>query len=158
MFEIPQILIGRTQAKIFCGAVVTIENGNIILIQKTEKKHHGRWSLPGGMVEKKESIMAALQKHLQEQIGCVFRLKGLVGVYNWYNEEEKTFEIYCIYHAIEQKGERKSDAPEVMEVKEFSLQEILNMPKESLIKEQFQKIMKDFRRGKLYPLEVVTLL
>jgi 8-oxo-dGTP pyrophosphatase MutT (NUDIX family) len=52
------------------GAIICAKDtSRILLLQKTEGKHAGRWVLPGGTVVEGETAFQGLQRELQEDIG-----------------------------------------------------------------------------------------
>ncbi|WP_417611316.1 NUDIX domain-containing protein [Owenweeksia hongkongensis] len=51
--------------------IIKIENGNkhILLIQRKNDPHKGKWALPGGFVETDETIITAAVRELKEETG-----------------------------------------------------------------------------------------
>lgn len=65
--------IRNLKERIECsGAIICAKDSSrILLLQKTEGKHAGRWVLPGGTVIQGETAFQGLQRELQEEIGCL---------------------------------------------------------------------------------------
>ncbi|MBO0778569.1 MAG: NUDIX domain-containing protein [Ktedonobacteraceae bacterium] len=59
--------------------VVVIKNGEILLIQREDFKV---WVLPGGQVEKGESVAQAAVREVAEETGIEVVLTGLLGIYS----------------------------------------------------------------------------
>ena len=54
------------------GAIICAKDtSRILLLQKTEGKHAGRWVLPGGTSLEGETAFQGLQRELQEEVGCL---------------------------------------------------------------------------------------
>jgi 8-oxo-dGTP diphosphatase len=51
------------------GAVISDEAGRILLVQRAHEPAVGRWSLPGGRVERGESRRQALVREVKEETG-----------------------------------------------------------------------------------------
>jgi ADP-ribose pyrophosphatase YjhB (NUDIX family) len=61
------------------SAVVTDEDGRILLIQRTD---NGYWSIPGGGLEPGESLRQAVAREVNEETGMECEVTGLVGIYS----------------------------------------------------------------------------
>lgn len=61
------------------SAVVTDENGSILLILRTD---NGYWSIPGGGVIPGESLKAAAVREVKEETGIDCEVTGLIGIYS----------------------------------------------------------------------------
>ena len=143
--------------RIMCGAIIVMDE-KITLVQKASKKFHGRWGLPEGIIAKGENIFESAKRKVHEQTNLSIHLRGLVGIYNWYSEETRSTEIHYIFLASDPKGTSKPNISEILPIKEFSMAEIMAMPDASFSYPQFRQVIKDYRRGKLYPLEVINIL
>ncbi|MEO9327176.1 NUDIX hydrolase [Gordonia aurantiaca] len=51
------------------GAVLTDEQGRILLIQRRNPPGAGKWTVPGGKVEPGESLQAAVEREMLEETG-----------------------------------------------------------------------------------------
>lgn len=63
-------------------AVVTDENGKIILIRRKNTPFQGSWALPGGFVEYGETVEKAILREVKEETGILIEISELVGVYS----------------------------------------------------------------------------
>ncbi len=61
------------------GAVVTDEQGRLLLIKRGHEPGAGLWSLPGGRVEPGETDAEALVREMREETGLVVRAGRLLG-------------------------------------------------------------------------------
>ena len=69
-------MTGRPQVAV--GAVA-IRAGAVLLVQRGQEPHRGRWSIPGGRVEPGETLHEAVVRELREetgQLGIVDRFVG----------------------------------------------------------------------------------
>ena len=50
------------------GAVI-VKDGRVLLVQRATEPALGRWSIPGGLVEVGESLIAAVEREVREETG-----------------------------------------------------------------------------------------
>ena len=61
------------------GAVV-FRDGEVLLVRRGQEPAKDSWSLPGGLVELGESMVAAIHRELAEETGITVRLLGVAAV------------------------------------------------------------------------------
>jgi len=62
------------------GAVV-VHQGHVLLVRRGQEPLKGRWSLPGGLVEKGEGLANALRRELKEETGLRVQPLEVMGVF-----------------------------------------------------------------------------
>jgi 8-oxo-dGTP diphosphatase len=61
---------------------VWIERGRVLLVERGHAPFRGMRALPGGFVEQRETVEAAVVREVWEETGLRVRPSGLVGVYS----------------------------------------------------------------------------
>lgn len=113
-----------------CVGAVIYENGKILL-QKREDD--GKWATHGGSMELGETQLQTLERELKEEINIKPINPELMGIYtgkNFYCEypnEDKIYDVLCVFLVQEYEGNLQKDEEEVTELKWFDLE---NLPKE----------------------------
>ena len=67
--------------KLAACSVVEMD-GRIVLVKRAINPRFGKWSLPGGHVDRGEVVEAAALRETQEECGIMTRIKDLLGVYS----------------------------------------------------------------------------
>jgi 8-oxo-dGTP diphosphatase len=61
------------------GAVVRDSTGRLLLVRRGRPPAVGRWSLPGGRLEKGETVAQAVRREVREETGLDVRVGALAG-------------------------------------------------------------------------------
>ena len=67
------------------GAVVN--DGRLLLVRRASRRGHGNWQIPGGFVERNETMELAVVREVEEEAGVTARVQGVLGIRNRYDEE-----------------------------------------------------------------------
>ncbi|HEY0129359.1 MAG TPA: NUDIX hydrolase [Rubrobacteraceae bacterium] len=68
--------------KLVAGAIAELEGG-IVLIQRAIEPGYGKWTFPGGFVERGEVAEAAAARETLEETGLRIETSGIVGLYSY---------------------------------------------------------------------------
>ncbi len=68
--------------KLVAGAIVELD-GEILLIQRAIEPGYGKWTFPGGFVERGEVAEAAAARETLEETGLRIETSGIVGLYSY---------------------------------------------------------------------------
>ena len=68
--------------KLVAGAIAELDGG-IVLIQRSIEPGYGRWTFPGGFVERGEVAEAAAEREALEEAGVEIEVTGIVGLYTY---------------------------------------------------------------------------
>lgn len=129
----------------FSGGIVTNEKNEILLQLRTDKH---LWGLPGGAVEKGESVEQASKREVTEETGLQVEVDSLLGIYSAYfdsypnGDKAQTITTMFIFKMV--KGELiVGDAEETLAVKFFSQE---NLPK--IANQQHKDAIQDYFSNK----------
>ena len=68
--------------KLVAGALFELDGG-IVLVQRDIEPGYGKWTFPGGFVERGEKAEVAAEREVLEETGLEVRVSGIVGLYSY---------------------------------------------------------------------------
>ncbi|MDQ3637538.1 MAG: NUDIX domain-containing protein [Actinomycetota bacterium] len=68
--------------KLVAGALFELDGG-IVLVQRDIEPGYGKWTFPGGFVERGERTEAAAEREVLEETGLEIKAGGIVGLYSY---------------------------------------------------------------------------
>ncbi len=104
--------------KLVAGAIAELDGG-IVLIQRSIEPGYGRWTFPGGFVERGEVAEAAAARETLEETGLEIEVGGIVGLYTY----EGQIPAIAVFAARVLGGE-PAPLDETMDVRSFRRDEL----------------------------------
>jgi mutator protein MutT len=92
---------GRPEVAV--GAIVTDAQGRVLLIQRGHPPAKGRWTVPGGRVERGETLQQALLRELQAETGLTATPGPLAEVFEYI--DDRYHYVILDYRLTEPQGE-----------------------------------------------------
>ena len=100
--------------KLVAGALFELDGG-IVLVERDIEPGYGKWTFPGGFVERGEKAEAAAEREVLEETGLRVRVSGIVGLYSYAGQ----IPAIAVFRADVTGGE-PLPLDETMDVKSFS--------------------------------------
>ena len=99
--------------KLVAGAIFELDGG-IVLIQRDIEPGYGKWTFPGGFVERGERAEAAARREVLEESGLEIEVREIVGLYT-YEGEVPAIAVF----AAGVTGGKPTPLDETMDVRSF---------------------------------------
>jgi len=93
------------------GAFIRDAAGRLLLVQRRREPEAGHWGLPGGKVDFGETVEAAVLRELEEELGVVLRLDGLLCLVDQIDRAAGTHWVAPVYRAAIASGEPVNREP-----------------------------------------------
>ena len=103
------------------GAVV--KDGRLLLVRRASRRGRGNWQIPGGFVERDETLEQAVVREVAEESGVTAEVEGVLGIRNR-SDPDSDNSTYVILALRPISGEPTPDEHEVDRAGYFSLEEI----------------------------------
>jgi 8-oxo-dGTP diphosphatase len=104
--------------KLVAGAIVEL-NGGIVLIQRDIEPGYGKWTFPGGFVERGERAEAAAEREVLEESGLEIEVGEIVGLYT-YDGQIPAIAVF----AAEVTGGEPTPLDETMDIRSFPTEDL----------------------------------
>lgn len=140
--------------KIICWGIIEIDK-KIVMVQTAARAFHGKWGPPLGSLRTNEDITTALQRGVKEDTSLEAEVDALIGIYHWYCKEVDYGFLYLTFSMKNPKGEIKPHHKNILNATLMEPHEIFRMPSESLTHSEVKNIIKQYRRGEDYPLDII---
>lgn len=109
--------------EVIVGGVIE-KNGKYLLVQEAKKKCYGKWNCPAGHLNENEALEEGALREIKEETGCDVELNGIC--YIAYGSAEGANLLLIVYDAKLIKENIKYDKDEILDVKWFDYEEIVN--------------------------------
>ena len=124
--------------KLVVGAIFELDGG-IVLIQRSIEPGYGKWTFPGGFVERGEVAESAAEREALEEAGVEIEVTGIVGLYTY----EGQIPAIAVFSARATGGE-PAPLDETMAVRRFPRDEL---PWSEMAFPSTEQALKDYLRG-----------
>lgn len=101
------------------AGTVTLQEGRIVLIKRALTPGYGKWVIPGGFVDRGETLEGAAIRETLEETGLQVRLTSLLNVYS-YPGNTVIVVVYC----AEAMGGILAPSDEALEIGLFSYEDL----------------------------------
>jgi NAD+ diphosphatase len=107
------------------SAVVSDDEGRVMLSRRASDPHAGKWDLPGGFVEEGEDPVDSLRRELREEAGIGLRDEELLGIWiDRYEYKRRTIFTFNVYYAARIGSGTPEPADDVAELRFFAPDEV----------------------------------
>ena len=131
------------------GAVI-IKEGKILLVKRANEPNKGRWSVPGGLVRKGESLVDALKREIREELNVDIDVGDVACVTDeiFYDDKGGVAYHYVVIDFFAEIRGNPKPGSDAADVKWVSLKEIDKIDVVEFVKMLVEKITR--KEGGIY--------
>lgn len=113
--------------KIIVGGVIKKDN-KYLLVQEAQEKCRGKWNIPAGHLDPNETVFEGAKREIFEESGLEVELTGIALIGNRVMENDELLGVVFSTEIV--GGDIKINPNEILDIKWFTYDEILNMKDE----------------------------
>lgn len=141
--------------KVIVGGIIE-KNGKYLLVQEAKKKCYKKWNFPAGHLDFNESLEQGAIREIKEETGCDVELDGVCCIANRILEDDLF--IMIVFNAKLIKENIEFDEKEILDVKWFKYDEIVNKM-DNMLRGSYVKTAVMNQKNKLIaPIDIVNIL
>lgn len=106
------------------GAVV--REGRLLLVRRASAYGRGNWQIPGGFIERTESLEQAVLREVEEEAGVNARIRGVLALRSRFDGTNSTYVVFLLDWVA---GEAKPDGKETDRAEWFALKDLDGLEK-----------------------------
>lgn len=140
--------------KIIVGGIIE-KNGKVILVQEAKEKCYGKWNIPAGHLDVNESITSGAIREIKEETGCDVEITGILSIFNEVRENDIFLGMVFSTKLINE--DIKYDKNEILDVKWYDIDEVLNNMDDKLRNTNFIKhAVLNLKEKKIASMEIIN--
>lgn len=141
--------------KVIVGGVIE-KDGKYLLVQEAKKKCYEKWNFPAGHLDFNESLKDGAIREIKEETGCDVEFEGVCFIGNKTLEDDLF--IMIVFNAKLINEDIKFDKEEILDVKWFDYDEIVNKMDYMLRGSYVKTAVMNQKNNLIAPLEIVNLM
>lgn len=139
---------------VHCMGIIE-HDGKILLVQDASKRYYGRWTLPMAETKVNEPLTSTAERGIAEATNIRARVHKVVAINQQYDDQTHTGQILIIFAMKDAQGELTVVPNKTLNASWFSYNQIFRMPEESFRFPSIRMVIKQYRKGHFYPLEMI---
>lgn len=141
--------------KVIVGGIIEKE-GKYLLVQEAKKKCYEKWNFPAGHLDFNESLEQGAIREIKEETGCDVKLDGVCYVANRILEDDLF--VMIVFNAKLINENIKFDKEEILDVKWFDYDEIVNKMESMLRGNYVRTAVINQNNNLVAPIDIVDIL
>ncbi len=141
--------------KVIVGGIIE-KDGKYLLVQEAQEKCYKKWNFPAGHLDFSESLEQGAVREIKEETGCDVELDGVCYIANKVLENDLF--VMVVFNAKLVKEIIEFDKDEILDVKWFDYDEIVNKMNNQLRGDYVRTAVINQKKKLVAPKEIVHIL
>ncbi|MCI8393053.1 MAG: NUDIX domain-containing protein [Clostridia bacterium] len=141
--------------KVIVGGIIE-KDGKYLLVQEAQEKCYKKWNFPAGHLDFSESLEQGAVREIKEETGCDVELDGVCYIANKVLENDLF--VMVVFNAKLVKETIEFDKDEILDVKWFDYDEIVNKMNNQLRGDYVRTAVINQKKKLVAPKEIVHIL
>lgn len=140
---------------VIVGGIIE-KDGKYLLVQEAKRKCYKKWNFPAGHLEFNESLEEGAIREIKEETGCDAELNGICYIANRILEDDLF--VMIVFNAKLIKESIEFDKEEILDVKWFEYDEIVNKMDNMLRGNYVKTAVMNQKKKIVAPINIVNIL
>lgn len=140
---------------IIVGGVIE-KDSKFLLVQEAKESCRGKWNIPAGHLDPNESIFEGAKREIFEECGCEVELSGILQIGNRVMKDNCWVSVIFSTKLLEENI--TFDKSEILDVKWFTYEEILNMKEELRSYDWITAAISSFVNNRICDTDIIKIL
>lgn len=140
---------------IVVGGVIE-KDGKFLLVQEALEKVRGKWNLPTGQLDANETLFDGAKREIFEECGCRVEITGVLQIGNKLIENDSLVSVIFSTKLLEDNIIFNQE--EILDVKWFTYEEILNMKDELRSYGLVEGAISAFVNNRIFDIDIVRMI
>lgn len=141
--------------KVIVGGIIE-KDGKYLLVQEAQEKAYKKWNFPAGHLDFNESLKEGAIREIKEETGCDVELDGVCYIANKVLEDDLF--VMIVFNAKLIEENIKFDEEEILDVKWFGYDEIVNKMNNELRGNYIKTAVMNQKNKLIAPIDIVNIL
>lgn len=141
--------------KVIVGGIIE-KDGKYLLVQEAQEKAYKKWNFPAGHLDFNESLKEGAIREIKEETGCDVELDGVCYIANKVLEDDLF--VMIVFNAKLIEENIKFDKEEILDVKWFGYDEIVNKMNNELRGNYIKTAVMNQKNKLIAPIDIVNIL
>lgn len=141
--------------KVIVGGIIE-KDGKYLLVQEAKKKCYKKWNVPAGHLDFNETLKQGAIREIKEETGCEVDVDGVCYIANIVMEDDLF--VMIIFNCKLINETIKFDKEEILDVKWFGYDEIVNKMENELRGTHIRSAVINNKQNLIAPIEIVDVL
>lgn len=141
--------------QVIVGGIIE-KDGKYLLVQEAQKKAYKKWNFPAGHLDFNETLKQGAIREIKEETGCDVELDGVCYIANKVLEDDLF--VMIVFNAKLVKENIEFDKEEILDVKWFDYDEIVNKMDNELRGSYVKTAVTNYKKKLIAPNDIVHIL